>query len=453
MYFPCPVGAEEVSCLIVQSTIFKEDTSMNSTPFQACNIEELVQLAPYAIVYVFKASLGLFVTTLHWTSYCSSKAVLSVAVYIAGLTVLEQKQTQSRIARTIGHVSHDALNRLAEDLKPLYDQMVIGLLLLLEAVTPGYLILDDVFVPKPFARYVAGAYMGYDHSQKRHLVGHRIVVLIWTNGVLCIPVAFAFWHHRQFVRKYRTKNELARILVYWAVRHHIPCPYLTFDNWYASKHNLKFFDALGLVFITKLRYNARIEYEQTEHRVSWFGRFDAHYYGSLKTYVRQFTVEYSGYGTGRLALVKNDKHAEPGRTKYLFTNDLTLTCREFVLRYRSRWTIECFFRTCKQSFGLGACQAQMMPQVLLHVRMVFLAYTLTQLLMSEPASSMEQMQTNLRSLNCLMLPTSEPHLVSRQTNGTLIPVTFDALLAPLRTRIPTLKELKTPTIQEMISSA
>ena len=248
---------------------------MNSTPFHACHSEELVQLSPFAVIYLFKASLGLFVTTLHWTSYCSSKTILRVAVYLAGLTVLEQKQTQSRIARLFGHVSHDALNRLATDLKPLYDQTIMGILLLLETVMPGYLILDDVFVPKPFARYVAGAYPGYDSAQKRHLVGHRIVVLIWTNGVLCFPVAFAFWHHRRFVRKYRTKNQLARILVHWAVRHHIKCTYLTFDNWYASKHNLRFFDALGLSFVTKLRHNAKIEYDQTAHRVSWFGRFDA----------------------------------------------------------------------------------------------------------------------------------------------------------------------------------
>jgi hypothetical protein len=204
---------------------------MNSTPLDMCNIDELIQIAPFAIVYLYQASLGVFVTTLHWTSYCSSKTLLSVAVYLAGLTVLETKQTQSRIARTIGHVSHDALNRLAEELKPRYEQMVSGLLLLLETVTPGYLILDDVFVPKPFARYVAGAYPGYDSAQKRHLVGQRIVVLIWTNGFLGIPVAFVFWHHRQFVRTYRTKNELARIVVYWAVRHQIPCTYLTFDNW------------------------------------------------------------------------------------------------------------------------------------------------------------------------------------------------------------------------------
>jgi hypothetical protein len=69
----------------------------------------------------------------------------------------------------LGHVSHDALNRLASDLKPLYDQLVIGLLLILEALSPGYLILDDVLIPKPFAKYMCGAYPSYDHAQKLFL--------------------------------------------------------------------------------------------------------------------------------------------------------------------------------------------------------------------------------------------------------------------------------------------
>jgi len=45
---------------------------------------------------------------------------------------------------------------------------------------------------------------------------------------------------------------------------------------------------------------------------------------------------------GSLAIVKNDKHEEPGKTKYLFTNDLSLTNREIVLRYRSRWHVDTY---------------------------------------------------------------------------------------------------------------
>jgi hypothetical protein len=428
----------------------EEHVMMMTQPPDACNVDRLIQVAPYALVYVFQTTLGLCVTSLHWSSRCTAKTILAVAVYVAGLTALERKQTQSRMARLLGHVSHDALNRLANDLTPLYNQMVIGLLLVLESLKPGYLILDDVLLPKPFAKLIAGVYPAYDSAQKRHVMGQRVVVLLWTNGVICVPVAFVYWHHRLFVRRYRTKNTLARILVYWAVRHHMPCRYLTFDNWYASKQNLRVFNLLGLVFVTKLRKNAIVTVESDSRSVSSFGGQGRHYYAALQAYARRFPVTYFGNHQGQLALVTHDKHPEPGRTKYLFTNDPTLTTREIVERYRSRWTIECCFRTLKQYYGLEACQAQMMPQVLLHIRMVFLAYTLTQLLMVDPNSSVEQMQTHLRSLHCLTLPNQEPQLVCQQDNGLLVPVDLDDLFTPLRTRIPALQNFSIPSIKEMI---
>jgi hypothetical protein len=77
-------------------------------------------------------------------------------------------------------------------------------------------------IPKPFARFVAGAYASYDHAHKRHVVGIRLVVLLWTNGVICAPFGVVCWHHRQCILIYHTKNRLARLLVYWVVRHYIP---------------------------------------------------------------------------------------------------------------------------------------------------------------------------------------------------------------------------------------
>jgi hypothetical protein len=171
--------------------------------------------------------------------------------------------------------------------------------------------------------------------------------------------------------------------------------------------------------------------------------------------VRHFQVTYPGFGTGSLAIVKNDKHEEPGKTKYLFTNDLSLTNREIVLRYRSRWHVEVFLRTCKQNFGLSACQAQMMPQVILHVRMVFLAYVLTQLLMSDGSDksiSMEQMQKHLRSLHCFYLPNEAPKLVSMQDHGTLLPISIAEVMKPVRTYIPSMVDAYIPTITESINA-
>ena len=421
---------------------------------QACNIEELIQISPYAVICLFRFTLSLLMGLLQWTPYVSTKVLLGACVYIAGLTVLEKKPTQSKIARTLGNVSHDALNRLAKPVNELYQQIVVGIILLIEAVSgEGYLILDDVILPKPFCRYVAGAYMDYDSAQRRHIKCQRLVVLLWSNRFISIPVAFAFWHHRDFVKTYRTKNEIARILIYWTVCHGIGFSYLTFDNGYASKQNLRFFNRLGLRFVTRLRKNTWIIHEGKKKKVTDLNWYECHRYSALKAYVRQFDVDYPRFGTGSLALVKHDKLAEPGRTKYLFTNDLSLTNQELVGRYRSRWEIEIFFRTCKQSFALSACQAQMMPQVILHIRMVLLAYTLTQLLIGDGSMSIEQMQTYLRSLHWQKLPDQPALLVCMQADGTLIPVSLETLMEPIGTRLSELQHVQTPTIPEFMTAA
>jgi hypothetical protein len=422
--------------------------------YQVCNIDELIKLSPYAVVCVFRISISLLVTGAKHAPCLSVKPLLCVAVYVSGLVILEKKQTQYKIASTIGLVTHDALNSLANEIQGLYEKMAISIILLITATSDsGHLILDDVIVPKPFSRFVAGTYVDYDYTQKRYIRSHRILVVIWTNGTIYIPVAFAFWHHRDFVRRYRTKNQIARILVYYVVRHHIPFSYLTFDNWYASKQNLNLFNKLGITFVTRLRKNTWIIHEDMKQKVSQLTRYECHYYDELNAYVRQFEVKYPRFGTGSLAVVKNDKHEEPGKTKYLFTNDLSFTNREMILRYRSRWHIEVFFRTCKQYLGLSACQAQMMPQVILHVRMVFLAYTLTQLLMADDSISMEQMQKHLRSLHCLYLPDEDPKLVSMQESGSLIPITLEELLNPIRTKFYNMMDSQIPTIIEAMNPA
>jgi len=333
-------------------------------------------------------------------------------------------------------------------------QLALELIYLLTAISnDGFIILDDVVIPKPFSRWVAGVYVDYDCTQKRHIPCQRIVVVIWTNGVIYVPLAFAFWHQREFVRRYRTKNQIARILVYWVVRHNIRFAYLTFDNWYASKQNLRFFDSLGIKFVTRLRKNTWVIHDNVEKKVSFMTKYECRYYDKLNAYVKQFEVKYPRFGIGYLAVVKNDKHEEPGKTKYLFTNDPSLTNVEFVIRYRSRWHIEIFFRTCKQSFGLCACQAQMMPQVILHVRMVFLAYTLTQLMMVDKSMSMEQMQKHLRSLYCLYLPKEAPKLVAMQENGLLTSVKLEEFIKPIRTKIPSIVNAQTPDFTELIKIA
>jgi len=286
-------------------SVLKEDKTM----YQTCDMDGLIRVSPHAVFYIFHAFIGLITTGTQSAPYLPAKALLCVTVYVSGLVALEKKQTQSRIAKTIGHVTHDALNRMADMLPMLCTQMAVGMTSLITGIyETGYIILDDTVVPKPFSRLVAGTYVDYDYTQKRHVRCHRIVVVIWTNGAIYIPVAFAFWHHRDFVSRYRTKNQIARILIYYVVRHHIPFSYLTFDNWYASKESLRFFGKLGIKFVTRLRNNTWIVHENERQKTQKLTKYECHYYSKLNAYVRRFQVKYPRFGTGYLAIVKNDKH-------------------------------------------------------------------------------------------------------------------------------------------------
>ena len=94
-----------------------------------------------------------------------------------------------------------------------------------------------------------------------------------------------------------------------------------------------------------------------------------------------------------------------------------------------------------------------MPQVTNHVRMVFLAYTLTQLLMSDNAMSMEQKQKHLRSLHCFCMPDEAPKLVSMQNDGSLTPISSEEFINPIRTWIPDTMDFQFPSIIESMNIA
>jgi len=79
---------------------------------------------------------------------------------------------------------------------------------------------------------------------------------------------------------------------------------------------------------------------------------------------------------------KADKRAKDPN-KYLVPNDVNLSIPNIINCYRHRWTIEVMFRDCKQHLALGKCQfhKSVTPQ-LRHTAMVFLAFTLLELMKS-----------------------------------------------------------------------
>lgn len=96
----------------------------------------------------------------------------------------------------------------------------------------SWLILDDVILPKRRSEKTEGVYWDWDYVNHKNILCIRLVVLLWTNGLIRIPVAFACYYKKnsdylqKYQKKFRTKNQIARALVYQVVRKGLRFDYL-----------------------------------------------------------------------------------------------------------------------------------------------------------------------------------------------------------------------------------
>src|SRR5205823_596599 len=128
-----------------------------------------------------------------------------IALYVAGLVLLDARQTQPRISAALPGRSHDALNRLLR-VMPLSTRAVMtGVIgfarhLSWRRGTLGYLCVDDGVIEKPFAKVLPWAAWTYSHAKKQKVYGCHIVLLSWTSdpaGTWRIPVAFRVWRPKR----------------------------------------------------------------------------------------------------------------------------------------------------------------------------------------------------------------------------------------------------------------
>ena len=292
-------------------------------------------------------------------------------LYVAGLIAVEKKATCAKMAVTLGKVSHDKLTRILEEGEIMVDKIALTFINFCLSQTGGFLILDDVLIPKRYSCQIEGVYNEFDTKDKERLKGMRVVMLIWSNGVIRIPVAWAIWHKedKQFLgltRKghakyqhtglcllkingtavsYKTKNQIGLELLSKVLAKGLKPEYATFDSWYAGKKNLKSLCLLALPCYSRLKTNRKILFQGAEMSLKQLARrfptstFDHKH----DAYIKAVEADLPGFGTIKLLLVRKDKHLEPGSTKFILTTDFRASAPQILLRYHSRWAIEMLY--------------------------------------------------------------------------------------------------------------
>ena len=347
-----------------------------------------------------------------WMSAIPTNICQAIFLYMVGAIACEKKATTTQIADKLGLVSHDTLTKVLKSGKRVLGQLPILLITFCLSQTMGYLIIDDVLVPKRYASRIQGVYNEFDHADNEHVKGMRIVMLLWCNGQVRIPVAWAIWHKEKkyflgYTAKgqakyqhtgecllqingqtlpYQTKNQIAVDLLENVLSRGLKAEYITFDSWYASRDNLQMISenvfAIPLACYSRLKGNRKVVYEEREMTIEALNKLFPitsfnHKHGA---YLKAVDVELPDYGSIKLLLVRKDTHLEPDKTKFLFSTDLQASAPQILLRYRTRWAIETIFRDLKQNLNLGSCQATSLDAQTSHLAMVIFAFVLMELL-------------------------------------------------------------------------
>jgi putative transposase len=249
--------------------------------------------------------------------------------YLTALLYFAEVSTCFAIAQALETPSHDRLTRM---LKGQWSGQILLELALraLFTVVGGDLIVDDTIVEKPHAALLAEAAWVWSTKHKKVVFGIPLVLLVWTNGQVRIPLAFRLWR-----KGGPSKFDLAlELLSYARNRLKVKPRVVLFDAWYPSRRVLKRIRDYGWSFVCQLKRNRLFEgrpLKGPRRQPYW------HAVGMLSGGIKVRVVKY--------------------RRKYFATNRLSLTAPEVRAIYARRHAIEEVIKALKSQLSLEACQA------------------------------------------------------------------------------------------------
>ena len=269
-----------------------------------------------------------------------------VWLYLTALLYCRASANCVALAEALESVSHDRLTRLLQGEWSGHRLLELAWRTLF-VWERGYLIVDDTVIAKPFAAAIEGLAWVYSSQERKPVYGLSLVLLVWTNGTLRIPLGIRLWH-----KGGPSKYALALELLSYA-RNRLRChpEFVLFDAWYPSRALLKRIRDYGWYFICRLKQNRRFNGQP------------------LRAYRRHPYWAETGWLTGGLKVLVVRYGA-----KYYATNRLTLPAAEIRRVYRVRSQIEEVIRVCKDQLGLTGCQARSTRAQMHHMTCCLVAF-------------------------------------------------------------------------------
>jgi hypothetical protein len=254
-------------------------------------------------------------------------------------------------------------------------------------------IVDDSMYERPNGKKTELSAKRYDHANKKFVRGYRFLQLGWSDGNSFVPVEFSLqsgerdqvsskgFDKRTSSGKRRSRatgkaNEITVDLVRDALNHGIKADYVLYDSWFSSPKMFKSLCDLGIHSIAMVKRSTKVHYNFNGQDMDVKSIFNSQKKRRGRSrYLLEVTVDanYEGHTFPmKLVYVRNRNK----RNDYLVlaSTDTALTPEEIIRIYGKRWSIEVYFKICKQYLHLRKYQGISYDGIFGHTVTVTFAY-------------------------------------------------------------------------------
>lgn len=255
----------------------------------------------------------------------------------------------------------------------------------MESREKGCIVIDDTLSRKTGEKMEAVGFFR-DPTEGRIVLGHDVVTSFYVDERTAYPIWFALYRKEEHCDpgQFKSKVQLAEELVKHAHDSGIKGKTVLFDSWYFSRQLTKFIEGLGPDWITEARSNRALLIGGKSVTLSNFvaslpnEAFQPVEVEGKTCFVFSKVVFMRKQGRVRLVVL----HGRPDRSdepKFLVTNRSEWRPGGIIRVYLRRWSVEVFYRDCKQHLGFEDYRLRSATAIRRHWGLVLLAYTILEI--------------------------------------------------------------------------
>lgn len=300
---------------------------------------------------------------------------MNIQEYSVAAITIKGTTNPSTIAKEIG-VHQTTTSRFLDKISP--DD--INLMLMVKNLfgkKPLTLIVDEVTVDRRYSQETEGTSSMVDPSTKTFTNGYKVVVMGLTDGKYFLPLDCEQWIAEAIMKDaYRKVTDIAKILIKKVLDLGLNIRNCVMDGLYSSIEFVLWLNELGANFTMKIKTTTSVLFNGEKMQLKNCKALQLNGNQTAKTII----AEWAGKMWYFTAVLRAGKRGP--KLIYLISN-FEAKSKKYKKLYNSRWIIEKFFRTTKQSLGLKNSSSRFAHIYLAHIKCVFFAYTILQLLMKK----------------------------------------------------------------------